>query len=105
MNLYNLTKNYTNVISQGEESSMRIASSKLFTVEKALQNLKNLITNIKKWQSISDFIPKEIKNYLEYKSAYASYFVATLELNKEGKVNIKQNKQINNLEIKSIINL
>ena len=105
LNLYDLTKSYTNILSLGKESSMKIATSKLFTVERALQNLKEIILKIKNWQNISDFIPKEIKNYLEYKSAYASYFVATLELSKEGKVNIKQNKKINNLEIKSIINL
>ena len=99
LSLYNLTKSYTNILEKEKVSSMRIAYSKFFTVEQALKNLKDIILSVKSWQSISYFIPKEIKNYLEYKAAYASYFVATLELSKAGKLNIKENKKINNLEI------
>ena len=105
LSLYNLTKSYTNILAKEKESSMRIAYSKIFTVEQALKNLKDIILSVKSWQSISYFIPKEIKNYLEYKAAYASYFVATLELSKAGELNIKENKKINNLEIKSNIKL
>ena len=44
-------------------------------------------------------LPKDIKDVLEIKSAYASHFVASLELAKEGHVSLKQNPKINDLQM------
>ena len=78
---------------------MTIAYSKLFTVERALTNLKNSLSFFKDWNYLFAFLPKNIKDNLEIKSAYASHFVASLELAKEGYVSIKQNSKINDLQI------
>jgi chromatin segregation and condensation protein Rec8/ScpA/Scc1 (kleisin family) len=45
------------------------------------------------------FLPKDIKDTLEIKSAYASHFVASLELAKEGHVLLKQDSKINDLQM------
>ena len=42
------------------------------------------------WQSFFYFLPKNIKDKLENRSAIASYFVASLELVKEGNITLKQ---------------
>ena len=78
---------------------MTIAYSKLFTVEKALTNLKNSLSFFKDWNYLFAFLPKDIKDILEMKSAYASHFVASLELAKEGHVSLKQNSEINDLQM------
>ena len=52
--------------------------------------LNSILNKINSWRDLSSFIPKEINKYLEIKSAFASYFVASLELNKEGKVLLTQ---------------
>ena len=56
---------------------------------------------INKWEYLTSLIPDNVKNYLELKSALASYFVASLELSRDGKILIKQNKynEIENLQI------
>ncbi len=47
LSLYDLTKSYAKVISHEDNSKMTIAYSKLFTVEKALTNLKNSLSFLK----------------------------------------------------------
>ena len=78
---------------------MTIAYSKLLTVEKALINLKNSLSFFKDWNYLFTFLPKDIKGALEIKSAYASHFVASLELAKEGQVSLKQSSKINDLQM------
>jgi len=99
LSLYDLTKSYAKVISHEDNSKMTIAYSKLFTVEKALTNLKNSLSFFKDWNYLFTFLPKDIKDVLEIKSAYASHFVASLELAKEGHVSLKQNHKINDLQM------
>ena len=100
INLYNLTKVYANIQSEKENSKLIIAHTNLYTVDQALENLKKLLSDINDWESLLSFIPKNIKGYLEYKSVFSSYFVASLELIKEGKIKIKQDiKNNNNLQI------
>ena len=76
---------------------MTIAYSKLFTVERVLTNLNSL--SFLKLNYLFTFLPKDIKDVLEIKSAYASHFVASLELAKEGHVSLKQNHKINDLQM------
>ena len=99
LSLYDLTKSYAKVISYEDNSKMTIAYSKLFTVEKALTILKNSLSFFKDWNYLFSFLPKDIKDILEMKSAYASHFVASLELAKEGHVSLKQNSKINDLQM------
>ena len=86
-------------ISHEDNSKMTIAYSKLFTVERALTNLKNSLSFFKDWNYLFTFLPKDIKDSLEIKSSYASHFVASLELAKEGHVSLKQNSKINDLQM------
>lgn len=98
LNLFELTKIYSEIVKKENSDILKISESKLFTVEKAINYLIKMIPDLKNWKDISLFIPEKINNYLEYKSAYASYFVASLELTREGKILLKQNLK-NNLEI------
>ena len=74
-------------------------NTKLFTVEKALTNLKNSLSFFKDWNYLFSFLPKDIKDTLEIRSAFASHFVASLELAREGHVLLKQNSKINDLQM------
>ncbi len=97
LSLFNFVKVYSNLLNKDKLEKMVILESKLYTVDKAMDYLNSILNKINSWRDLSSFIPKEINKYLEIKSAFASYFVASLELNKEGKVLLTQNK--NNIEI------
>ena len=99
LSLYDLTKSYANSIIEKDNSKMTIAYSKLYTVEKALTNLEKSLSFFKDWNYLFTFLPKDIKDTLEKRSAYAAHFVASLELAKEGYVLLKQSSKINDLQM------
>lgn len=99
LSLYDLTKSYAKAINKEDDTKMTIAYSKLFTVEKALTNITNSLSFFNDWNCLFTFLPKDIKDSLEIKSAYASHFVASLELAKEGHVSLKQSSKINDLQM------
>ena len=75
LNLCDLTKTYSQVVMKDKIKTMKISESKLCTVEKALSYLKNIIYDLDNWKELKNFIPSRFESYLEYKSAYAAYFV------------------------------
>ena len=97
--LYDLTKVYAKLITKDNSEKIIIASSDLTTVEMAIKNLKSSVFRFKDWKFLSSFLPNEIKDYLERKSAFASYFVASLELARDGYILLKQSDNKNDLQM------
>ena len=71
----------------------------LHEYDQVCNDLKNSLSCFKDWNYLFSFLPNDIKDFLEMKSAYASHFVASLELAKEGHVSLKQNSKINDLQM------
>jgi segregation and condensation protein A len=90
LSLFDLIKSYGQIISNDNSSSITIATSRLYAVEDAVKNLKNLINKSIGWKNLFEFLPQNIKDNLESRSAVASYFLASLELAKEGGLSLKQ---------------
>ena len=88
--LYDLIKTYGEIITSNNNKSIIIANTRLYSVEDALSTLKSFFKHSKDWKGLLDFIPNNLKNKLERKSALASHFVASLELVKEGSLQLKQ---------------
>ena len=88
--LYNLIKTYGEIITFNNTASITIANTQLYSVEDALNTLKSFFKHSKDWKDLLDFIPNNLRNKLERKSALASHFVASLELVKEGSLKLKQ---------------
>ncbi len=88
--LYDLIKTYGEIITNKNNKSIIISDTQLYSVEDALIILKNFFKNSKDWKDLLDFIPKNLRNNLERKSALASHFAASLELVKEGDLQIRQ---------------
>ena len=91
LSLYDLIKTYGEIITFNNNNSISIADTELYSVEYALNTLKSYFKKSKDWKDLLDFIPNNIKNKLQRKSALASHFVASLELVKEGSMQIRQN--------------
>ena len=94
--LYDLIKTYGEIITFNNSKSITIANSQLYSVEDALNTLKSFFKHSKDWKDLLDFIPNNLRNQLERKSALASHFVASLELVKEGSLRLRQDS-LNNI--------
>ena len=95
--LYDLIKTYGEIISFKNNKSIVISDTLLYSVEDALITLKNFFKHKNDWKDLLDFVPKNLKNNLERKSALASHFVASLELVKEGSLQLRQDNYNGNI--------
>ena len=99
--LYDLLKSYSNILSKKEiVSNLTISSSELYSVEQAITRLKGIFGSIKEWTNFMNLIPKFSSNKLINKSSITSNFVASLELAKDGFIEVKQDKLFEQMYIR-----
>ena len=101
LSLFDLIKSYGMIMSNQNSKSIVIASSKLYSVDEAIKRLKILINKSSGWKNFLEFLPHNIKDDLENRSAVASHFLASLELVKEGDVNLRQDKYYDEILLSS----
>lgn len=99
--LFDLLRSYSKIIQKGENvSHLTIAYSELYSVDNAIQRLKNIFGEINEWTNLLNLIPKFNSNKLLNKSILSSNFVASLELAKNGFIEVKQNDLFGNIFVK-----
>jgi segregation and condensation protein A len=62
----------------------------LFSVDEALHRLSKMLGLAQGWQTLTSFLPPELRGGLRFRSGVAATFAATLEMCKSGKVMIRQ---------------
>ena len=82
-------------------SSLTIRSSDLYSVEEAIKRIKNIFGSFQEWTNFINIIPKLKANMIINKSAVSSNFVASLELVKNGYIEVKQIETFGNIFIRS----
>ena len=91
VSLSELLKAYGGIQRQAEAPSLRIDPSDLYSVEMALQRLGRLMGHmVPGWQTLTSFLPEELRGGLVWRSAVAATLSASLELNKQGKLELRQ---------------
>lgn len=89
--LYDLLSAYGSIRAKVEgHRPLEITAPELYSVEVALERLREQLGRMPDWQSLSAFLPPGLSGGLVMKSALASTFVATLELVREGKLLLRQ---------------
>ncbi len=101
--LYDLLKNIVDVDTRKKLKTFKLKFTKVCSIEEAVKNLKKFFDdkNID-WVSLDSIIkPKTSDNFIK-KSYTASHFTASLELAKEGTVDIRQHAPFAPIYIKKI---
>ena len=88
--LFELLKAYGDHKIRTERTTLRIAPTRLFAVEEAIGRLRRMLGRIPNWQTLFSFLPANLRGGLLTRSAMASTFAASLELVKEGKIELRQ---------------
>ena len=81
-------------------SHLTIASSELYSVDAAIQRLKNIFGEVTEWTNLLNLIPRFNKNKIVHKSILSSNFVASLELAKNGFIDVKQKNLFGSIFVK-----
>jgi len=101
VSLYELLKSYSNHIMTKNFLSINISKLPVCTTEQGIEIIKKNIKSLNDWKEISELIPKKFKETkMLKKSGMAGLFSASLELTKEGFINIMQKKGFDKLLIK-----
>ena len=104
LSLYDLIKAYGEIITFKNNETIIIADTQLYSVEDALISIKTFFKHTKDWKNLIDFIPKNLRNKLERKSVLACHFVASLELVKDGSLQLRKDDFTGNITLHPKIN-
>ena len=101
VSLYELLKSYSNYVMKRNFLSINIPKLPVCTTEEGVEIIKTSIKKVSNWIDILELIPSKFKktNTLK-KSGIAGVFSASLELTREGLINIMQKKTFDKLLIK-----
>ena len=103
LNLYELLKAYSGIIMTKDFQRINIPKLPVFTTEDGIKRIREFFGKLIDWKNINDLIPSNFKNGTRYKkTGKAGIFAGSLELVKEGNLNIRQNKLFDNIYIKEI---
>lgn len=90
-NLLDLMRAYGAVRTRQDASGeLRILPTRLLSMEQAARRLRLILGEMPDWQTLERFIPFDSEDPLLRRSAMASTFAASLELAKEGLIEIRQ---------------
>ena len=100
ISLYELLKTYSNIQMQKTFQKINIPKLPVFSVEEGIKQIKNNYEKIKDWKNINELIPEFYSNKKMNRTGLAGIFAASLELTKEGSIEISQKKVFQKVLIK-----
>ena len=103
ISLYELLKSYSVLQMQSTFKTINIPKLPVFTTEEGIKQIKNNINQINDWKNINELIPKFYVEKKMKKTGLAGILAASLELVKEGTIDILQKKIFDKVLIKKNI--
>ena len=101
--LYDLLRNIVSINAKKEANNYKINLKKIHTVDEALKSLKTFFeTNKTDWVLLDSFIQSNNEELFVKKSNKAAHFAASLELVKEGLIQLRQHAPFAPIYIKNI---
>lgn len=88
--LYDLLRAYADHQIRSKETTFTIPVTELYSVDRALERLERMLGSIPDWTVLSTLLPGNLRAGIVKRSAVAAMFVASLELAKQGLVEIRQ---------------
>jgi segregation and condensation protein A len=100
--LYELLSTYGAIQGRGKATTLRIReSAQLFAVEAARQRLEAALGAMPEWQTLMSYLPDGLNQGLNWRSAVASTFAASLDLAKSGKAELRQDQPFGPIFVRS----
>lgn len=88
--LYDLLRAYADHKKRTTRIEFEIEPLTLYSVDDAIKRLEAMLGAIPDWSALADFLPTGIGEPLMRRSAMCAHFIATLELCKQGKLEVRQ---------------
>lgn len=94
--LYDIIRAYGDITGRKDRSSYEIKQYNLISIDEAAQRLSRMLGTLPRkgastiWATLDQFLPDDLVDALMMRSAKASTFVASLELAKQGTIELRQ---------------
>ena len=99
--LFELLKSYSSILLNNEKNNqLTITLSELHSVDASIQRLKSIFDSLVEWTNFIHLIPQFGLNNIVNKSLVTSNFVASLELAKNGHIEVKQDQTFGNIYVR-----
>ena len=86
---------------KNQATNLTISLSELYSVDQAINRIKSIFSTITEWTNFMNLIPQLGASRIINKSSISSNFVASLELAKNGFIEVKQTETFGNIFIRS----
>ena len=101
INLYDLLKAYANINMQKSFQRVNVPKLPVLTSEEGIKSIKKELNNLNDWKDIKELIPDHFKQDKDkIKTGLSGIFAASLELTKEGLLNIMQKSIFDKVMVK-----
>ena len=102
LKLYDVLKTYATIVSTKDFQKINIPKLPVFTMEEGIKRIKELKYQLSNWKNLIDLIPPMFQNNKNMnKTGKAGIFSGSLELVKEGNVELKQEKIFGDIYIRN----
>lgn len=101
MTLYELLRAYADHRIRADSQTLKIVATELYSVEVAVARLRRMMGTVPGWRTLFSFMPVGLRQGLLTRSAMASTFAASLELVKEGAMELRQDEAFGAIYLKA----
>ena len=101
VSLYELLKAYGDNRRRATASTLTVEASQIYSMADAIDRLKGIVGSFRDWTTLSSFLPEDLMDGIVLRSAVASTFAASLQLVKEGEVELRQSGRFGPIFLKS----
>jgi segregation and condensation protein A len=108
VDLYQLLKAYGDITQRKNSSHYKPIEFDVMSMEDALERLQRLLGRLPKsgnqsvWTTLTSFMPEQISNPLFARSSIASLLTASLEMAKQGKVELRQDSLFRPIYVRAV---
>jgi len=99
--VYTLLRAYGAIRRRSEVAVLTIEPTLFHSMDDALERLARFVGRVPNWRELSSFLPKELRGELFRRSAVASTFAATLELARNGRIELRQDRAFGPIYVRS----
>ena len=109
INLYDLFKSYGDIELRKQSDEYELPTFHLMSMETAYDRMTSMLGKLPRkgrhsvWTTLSSFLPDDVQDNLYRRSSIASLFTSSLEMAKEGKLDIKQDGLYRPIYLRSIL--
>ena len=102
VSLYELLKTYSELKTQSSFQKINIPKLPVMTTQEGIKQIKENMRSILEWKKIQELIPNSFKSSNKFKkTGFAAIFSASLELTKDGVIDLMQKNLFDDILIRS----